>query len=195
MWKRCYVTFDCSVKVNFDWATFYLWCNSVLSCTNYIPQQKLHGSTLFCWCLKSLKTTAYQKGWKTWQEVVGKLIFRFCVIVFQLCLFCYYLHDQLTFRKTFWWNQCFACLFICLLFLCVAKWHRSGNMSTFLHFRYFTVNKVLDQVLSSDATGSIFIQLPEVHVLTDKDSVDKTQACNQLGAPRGRRVFWGGHIL
>jgi len=50
-----------------------------------------------------------------------------------------------------------------LLFLCVAKWQHSGNMSPFLHFRYFTVNEVLDQV----------IQLPEVHELTDEDSVDE----------------------
>jgi len=46
-------------------------------------------------------------------------------------------------------------------------------MSTLLHFRYFTVNELLDQVLSGDATGSIFIQLPEVHELTDEDSVDE----------------------
>jgi len=46
-------------------------------------------------------------------------------------------------------------------------------MSTFIHFRYFTASEVLDQVLSSDATGCTFIQLPEVHELTDEDSVDE----------------------
>jgi len=47
-------------------------------------------------------------------------------------------------------------------------------MSTFLHFRYFTVNEVLDQVLSSDATDSIFfIQPPETHKLRDEDSRDE----------------------
>ena len=46
-------------------------------------------------------------------------------------------------------------------------------MSTFLHLWYFTVSDVLNQESSSDASGSIYIQPPAVHELTDEDSGDE----------------------